>query len=144
MCLRTLGLPTIWALGWGGGVDSEPDPVAENKGAGHLGDQPEGVPPPAALQAWDSVHPPRPFPGSSINPVTGRVEEKPPNPMEGMTEEQKEHEAMKLVTMFDRLSRCVSGRRATSCPEPRRRGQRRPRVLASLCYSCLASPVLDR
>ncbi|XP_014394681.1 PREDICTED: synembryn-A [Myotis brandtii] len=42
---------------------------------------------------------------SSINPVTGRVEEKPPNPMEGMTEEQKEHEAMKLVNMFDRLSR---------------------------------------
>uniref|UniRef100_A0A2K5V8L6 Synembryn n=1 Tax=Macaca fascicularis TaxID=9541 RepID=A0A2K5V8L6_MACFA len=43
--------------------------------------------------------------GNSINPVTGRVEEKPPNPMEGMTEEQKEHEAMKLVTMFDKLSR---------------------------------------
>uniref|UniRef100_A0A2K6PHM1 Synembryn n=1 Tax=Rhinopithecus roxellana TaxID=61622 RepID=A0A2K6PHM1_RHIRO len=42
---------------------------------------------------------------ASINPVTGRVEEKPPNPMEGMTEEQKEHEAMKLVTMFDKLSR---------------------------------------
>lgn len=37
--------------------------------------------------------------------MTGRVEEKPPNPMEGMTEEQKEHEAMKLVNMFDRLSR---------------------------------------
>ncbi|XP_073908391.1 chaperone Ric-8A isoform X4 [Castor canadensis] len=44
---------------------------------------------------------------ASINPVTGRVEEKPPNPMEGMTEEQKEHEAMKLVNMFDKLSRCV-------------------------------------
>ncbi|XP_039732883.1 chaperone Ric-8A isoform X2 [Pteropus medius] len=41
----------------------------------------------------------------SINPVTGRVEEKPPNPMDGMTEEQKEHEAMKLVNMFDKLSR---------------------------------------
>lgn len=25
--------------------------------------------------------------------------------MEGMTEEQKEHEAMKLVNMFDKLSR---------------------------------------
>lgn len=37
--------------------------------------------------------------------MTGRVEEKPPNPMEGMTEEQKEHEAMKLVNMFDKLSR---------------------------------------
>nr|XP_036858344.1 synembryn-A isoform X2 [Manis javanica] len=34
---------------------------------------------------------------ASINPVTGRVEEKPPNPMEGMTEEQKEHEALKLA-----------------------------------------------
>ncbi|KAM5318798.1 chaperone Ric-8A isoform 2-T2 [Glossophaga mutica] len=42
---------------------------------------------------------------ASINPVTGRVEEKLPNPMEGMTEEQKEHEAMKLVNMFDKLSR---------------------------------------
>lgn len=45
--------------------------------------------------------------------MTGRVEEKLPNPMEGMTEEQKEHEAMKLVNMFDKLSRywdmCVSG-----------------------------------
>uniref|UniRef100_A0A4W4H387 Synembryn n=1 Tax=Electrophorus electricus TaxID=8005 RepID=A0A4W4H387_ELEEL len=40
-----------------------------------------------------------------INPVTGRVEDEQPNPMEGMTEEQKEHEAMKLVNMFDKLSR---------------------------------------
>ncbi|XP_054828619.1 synembryn-A isoform X1 [Eublepharis macularius] len=42
---------------------------------------------------------------SNINPITGRVEEKLPNPMEGMTEEQKELEAMKLVNMFDKLSR---------------------------------------
>ncbi|XP_035251809.1 synembryn-A isoform X1 [Anguilla anguilla] len=41
----------------------------------------------------------------SINPVTGRVEDEQPNPMEGMTEEQKEYEAMKLVNMFDKLSR---------------------------------------
>ncbi|XP_067875856.1 synembryn-A-like isoform X1 [Heterodontus francisci] len=41
----------------------------------------------------------------NINPVTGRVEEKLPNPMEGMTDEQKEYEAMKLVSMFDKLSR---------------------------------------
>ncbi|XP_015269410.1 PREDICTED: synembryn-A [Gekko japonicus] len=41
----------------------------------------------------------------NINPITGRVEEKLPNPMEGMTEEQKEYEAMKLVNMFDKLSR---------------------------------------
>ncbi|XP_068579934.1 synembryn-A [Cebidichthys violaceus] len=40
-----------------------------------------------------------------INPITGVVEEEQPNPMEGMTEEQKEFEAMKLVQMFDRLSR---------------------------------------
>ncbi|XP_054476420.1 synembryn-A [Anoplopoma fimbria] len=40
-----------------------------------------------------------------INPVTGVVEEEQPNPMEGMTEEQKELEAMKLVQMFDKLSR---------------------------------------
>uniref|UniRef100_A0A3B4VBB0 Synembryn n=1 Tax=Seriola dumerili TaxID=41447 RepID=A0A3B4VBB0_SERDU len=40
-----------------------------------------------------------------INPITGVVEEEQPNPMEGMTEEQKEYEAMKLVRMFDKLSR---------------------------------------
>lgn len=42
---------------------------------------------------------------SSINPVTGVVEEEQPNPMDGMTEEQKEYEAMKLITMFEKLSR---------------------------------------
>ncbi|XP_029441214.1 synembryn-A-like [Rhinatrema bivittatum] len=42
---------------------------------------------------------------ANINPVTGRVEEKQPNPMDDMTEEQKEQEAMKLVSMFDKLSR---------------------------------------
>lgn len=41
--------------------------------------------------------------------MTGRVEERPPNPMAGMTDEQKEHEAMKLVNMFDKLSRCTVG-----------------------------------
>lgn len=41
-----------------------------------------------------------------INPVTGVVEDERPDPMEGMTEEQKELEAMKLVNMFDKLSRC--------------------------------------
>lgn len=40
-----------------------------------------------------------------INPITGVVEEEQPNPMEGMTEEQKEYEAMKLISMFDKLSR---------------------------------------
>lgn len=42
---------------------------------------------------------------SRINPITGVVEEERPDPMEGMTEEQKEYEAMKLVKMFDKLSR---------------------------------------
>ncbi|XP_051741450.1 synembryn-A [Ctenopharyngodon idella] len=40
-----------------------------------------------------------------INPVTGRVEEEQPDPMEGMTEEEKEAEALKLINMFNRLSR---------------------------------------
>ncbi|XP_008309308.1 chaperone Ric-8A isoform X2 [Cynoglossus semilaevis] len=40
-----------------------------------------------------------------INPITGVVEEEQPNPMEGMTEEQKELEAIKLLNMFDKLSR---------------------------------------
>lgn len=40
-----------------------------------------------------------------INPVTGRVEEEQPDPMEGMTEEEKEAEALKLINIFNRLSR---------------------------------------
>uniref|UniRef100_A0A8C7WIB9 Synembryn n=1 Tax=Oncorhynchus mykiss TaxID=8022 RepID=A0A8C7WIB9_ONCMY len=40
-----------------------------------------------------------------INPITGHVEEPMPNPIEDMTEEQKEYEAQKLVNMFDKLSR---------------------------------------
>ncbi|KAJ8253583.1 hypothetical protein COCON_G00201950 [Conger conger] len=40
-----------------------------------------------------------------INPVTGRVEEAQPDPMEGMTEEEKEEEACKLINLFNRLSR---------------------------------------
>uniref|UniRef100_A0A6I8RIU9 Synembryn n=1 Tax=Xenopus tropicalis TaxID=8364 RepID=A0A6I8RIU9_XENTR len=41
----------------------------------------------------------------NINLITGHVEEPLPNPMDEMTEEQKEYEAMKLVNMFDKLSR---------------------------------------
>ncbi|XP_060932580.1 synembryn-B isoform X1 [Limanda limanda] len=40
-----------------------------------------------------------------INPITGHVEEPMTNPIEEMTEEQKEYEAQKLVNMFDKLSR---------------------------------------
>ncbi|XP_069484364.1 synembryn-B isoform X2 [Ambystoma mexicanum] len=41
----------------------------------------------------------------NINLITGHLEEPMPNPMDEMTEEQKEYEAMKLVNMFDKLSR---------------------------------------
>uniref|UniRef100_A0A2R5LMH2 Putative signaling protein ric-8/synembryn regulates neurotransmitter secretion n=2 Tax=Ornithodoros turicata TaxID=34597 RepID=A0A2R5LMH2_9ACAR len=40
-----------------------------------------------------------------INPVLGCYEEPHPNPLEGMTEEQKEYEAMQLVNMMDKLTR---------------------------------------
>ncbi|XP_027140816.1 synembryn-A [Larimichthys crocea] len=40
-----------------------------------------------------------------INLVTGRVEAEQPDPMEGMTEEEKEEEARCLVSMINRLSR---------------------------------------
>ncbi|XP_035221849.1 synembryn-A-like isoform X2 [Stegodyphus dumicola] len=40
-----------------------------------------------------------------INPVLGCYQEPQPNPMEGMTEEQKEYEAMQLVNMMDKMSR---------------------------------------
>ena len=45
----------------------------------------------------------------SVNPITGRWEEPKPSPMEGMTEEQKEYEAMQLVNKLDKLQRSVSG-----------------------------------
>ncbi|KRX88095.1 Synembryn-A, partial [Trichinella pseudospiralis] len=38
-----------------------------------------------------------------INPVLGCVEPPKPNPMEGMTEEQKEHEIVQLVNQIDNL-----------------------------------------
>ncbi|KAM9837140.1 chaperone Ric-8A-like isoform 1-T1 [Aulostomus maculatus] len=40
-----------------------------------------------------------------INPVTGRVEAEQPDPMEGMTEEEKEEEARRLIMLFNKLSR---------------------------------------
>ncbi|XP_066540381.1 synembryn-B isoform X2 [Hoplias malabaricus] len=40
-----------------------------------------------------------------INPITGHIEEPMPNPIEDMTEEQKEYEAQKLVNMIGELSR---------------------------------------
>ncbi|XP_068162095.1 synembryn-A isoform X2 [Antennarius striatus] len=40
-----------------------------------------------------------------INPVTGRVETEQPDPMEGMTEEEKEEEAKRLITLFNKLAR---------------------------------------
>lgn len=40
-----------------------------------------------------------------FNLITGHVEEPMPNPIEEMTEEQKEYEAQKLVNMLDKLSR---------------------------------------
>ena len=40
-----------------------------------------------------------------VNPITGRWEEDKPDPMAGMTEEQKEYEAMQLVNKLDKLSR---------------------------------------
>ncbi|EGI57494.1 Synembryn-A [Acromyrmex echinatior] len=40
-----------------------------------------------------------------INPVTGCFEHSKPNPFEGMTEEQKEYEALKLVNLVDKLTK---------------------------------------
>lgn len=40
-----------------------------------------------------------------INPVTGRVETQQPDPMEGMSEEEKEEEAKQLIKLFSKLSR---------------------------------------
>lgn len=43
-----------------------------------------------------------------INPVTGRMEVEQPDPMEGMTEEEKEEEAKRLIMLFNKLSRSDS------------------------------------
>ncbi len=40
-----------------------------------------------------------------VNAVTGRWEDEKTNPMEGMTEEEKEYEAIKLVNTLDKLQR---------------------------------------
>ncbi|KAH9409698.1 PREDICTED: synembryn-A-like [Rhagoletis zephyria] len=40
-----------------------------------------------------------------INPVTGHIQELAPNPMEGMSEEQKEYEANQLVNLIDQMQR---------------------------------------
>ncbi|XP_042623091.1 synembryn-A [Cyprinus carpio] len=40
-----------------------------------------------------------------VNPVTGQVEEEQPDPMEGMTEEEKEEEAHRLISLHKKLNR---------------------------------------
>jgi len=40
-----------------------------------------------------------------VNPLTGYIEKQRPNPFEGMTDEQKEYEAMKLVNLMDKMNR---------------------------------------
>ncbi|XP_072549140.1 chaperone Ric-8A [Salminus brasiliensis] len=52
-----------------------------------------------------------------INLVTGRVEEQQPDPMEGMTEEEKEREAFRLISLFNRLSSTGSGGPAGEDPQ---------------------------
>ncbi|XP_033646263.1 synembryn-A-like [Asterias rubens] len=42
---------------------------------------------------------------NEVNPVTGRVESERPNPMEGMTDEQKEVAAVELANMIHRITR---------------------------------------
>lgn len=44
---------------------------------------------------------------NDINPVTGCYEAPKKNPLEGMSEEQKEYEAMKLVNLVSQLTRFV-------------------------------------
>lgn len=41
----------------------------------------------------------------SINPITGSYEPERPNPLDQMSDEQKEYEAVKLVNMIDQLQR---------------------------------------
>lgn len=45
------------------------------------------------------------WPLDSINPITGSYEPERPNPLDQMSDEQKEYEAVKLVNMIDQLQR---------------------------------------
>ncbi|KAG8523887.1 Synembryn-A [Galemys pyrenaicus] len=71
---------------------------------------------------------------AGIEPVTDREgEEMSPGSMEGWTEEPKEHEAMKLVNVFDTLSRHSHPAHGDE------------EELMSLSHAlCVASPVLSR
>lgn len=40
-----------------------------------------------------------------INPITGCYESPKPNPMENMSEERKEYEAVQLAQLMDKLTR---------------------------------------
>ena len=40
---------------------------------------------------------------ADVNPVSGCVEDRTANPLENMTDEQKEYEAMKLVELMDKM-----------------------------------------
>lgn len=53
-----------------------------------------------------------------INPVTGRVESEQPDPMEGMTEEEKEEEAKRLIMLFNKVARSVRSLLAPPPPNP--------------------------
>ncbi|MEQ2164064.1 hypothetical protein GOODEAATRI_002690 [Goodea atripinnis] len=53
-----------------------------------------------------------------VNPVTGRVEAEQPNPMEGMTEEEKEEEAGRLIMIFNKLSKYASQETELRCVLP--------------------------
>jgi hypothetical protein len=45
-----------------------------------------------------------------VNPITGRIDKQPKyDPFEGMTDEQKEYEALQLVNTIDRLSKLEGG-----------------------------------
>jgi Guanine nucleotide exchange factor synembryn len=50
----------------------------------------------------------------SVNPVTGRYEEQKSSPLEGMSMEQKEYEAMQLVSKLDKLQRLVNAKNELS------------------------------
>uniref|UniRef100_A0A672HWZ1 Synembryn n=1 Tax=Salarias fasciatus TaxID=181472 RepID=A0A672HWZ1_SALFA len=61
-----------------------------------------------------------------INPVTGRVEAEQPDPMEGLTEEEREEEARRLICMINRLERIIQPVAVTAegrlCPWGQMRG----------------------
>ncbi|CAJ0931315.1 unnamed protein product, partial [Mesorhabditis belari] len=71
---------------------------------------------------------------NDVNPVSGYIQQRGANPLEGMTEEQKEYEAMKLVNAIDQMMRSGGIRPASIGADGR------PREVSHVLELCKDAP----